>query len=151
MGLGPTAVADNMLVGCVSLHCWMCKESILRALLANASNRRSSKVSKSPFLRHLTKNVSAISIDPSASCGQSKCSIKVELSALRTVLRAASLVDIVLVVSQPVSAWSAGRHFVSLSPSALHIAWSGSTDLFTPELRISQSSWRPSFLQLTMK
>ena len=62
----------------------------------------------------------------------------------------ASLVDILLVVSHPVSAWSAGRHFVSSSPSAMQISWSGNIDLFTPELRMSQSSWRPRSLQLTV-
>ena len=53
-------------------------------------------------------------------------------------------------VSQPVSAWSAGRHLISSSPRAMQISWSGSMDFFTPELRMSQSSWRPWFLQLTV-
>ena len=113
--------------------------------------RRSSNVSMSvDGLRHLTKNVSAICFALSVSCGQLKLRIREELSGLRTVFRAASLVEILLVVSQPVSACSAGRHCVSSSPSALQISWSGNIDLFTPELQISQSSWRPRLLQLTV-
>ena len=49
---------------------------------------------------------------------------------------AASLVEILLVVSYPVSAWSAGRHRVSLSPSAVDISWSGNFDLFIPETQL---------------
>ncbi len=126
-------------------------KSILRALLSNAVRRRSSNVSRSvDGLRHLTKNVSAICIALSVSWGQSKFRIREEFPGLRTAFRAASLVDILLVVSHPVSAWSAGRHFVSSSPSAMQISWSGNIDLFTPELRTSQSSWRPRSLQLTV-
>ena len=108
-------------------------KSILRALLANAVTRSSFNVSRSvDGLRQLTKNISAICIAVSVSCGQSKFKIRGEFSGLRTVFRAASLVDILLVVSHPVSASSAGRHFVSSSPSAMQI-WSGNMDLFTPD------------------
>ena len=70
-------------------------KSILRTLLSNAAMRRSSNVSMSvDGLRHLTKNVSAICIALSVSCGQLKLRIREELSGLRTVFRAASLVEI---------------------------------------------------------
>ena len=115
------------------------------------ARRRSSNVSKSvDGFRYLTKNVSAISTALSISCGLSKFSIREELPGLWRAFRAASLVDTLLVVSHPVSAWSAGRHLVSSSPRAMQILWSGSIDFFTPELRMSQSSWRPWSLQLTV-
>lgn len=108
-------------------------KSILRALLLNAARRRSSNVSKSvDGFRHLTKNVSAISTALSVSCALSKFSIREELPGLRMVSRAASLVDTLLVVSHPVSTWSAGRHLVSSSPRAAQISWSGSVDFFHP-------------------
>ena len=62
-----------------------------------------------------------------------------EFPGLWTALMAASLVDILLEVLH--SAWSAGIHLVSSSPSAVQISWIGSVDLFTPELRMSQNSW----------
>ncbi len=97
-------------------------KSILRALLLNAARYRSSNVSKSvDGFRLLTKNVSAISTALSVSCGLSKSSIREELPGLRMAFRAASLVDILLVVSHPISAWSAGRHLVSLSPRAAQL------------------------------
>ena len=37
------------------------------------------------------------------------------------------------------------------SLNALQILWSGKITLLIPELQISQSSWRPRFLQLTVK
>ena len=91
-------------------------KSILRALLLNEARRRSSNVSKSvDGFTHLTKKVSATSTTLSISCGLSKFSIKEELPGLRRAFRAAGLVDTLLVVSHPVSTWSAGRHLVSIA------------------------------------
>ena len=102
-------------------------------------------------LRHFTKNVSAISIELSVSYGELKFRIIEQFPGLQIVFRAASLVPILLVVSHSVSAWSAGRHCVSSSPSAVQMSWSGKIDLLTPELCTNQSSWRPRSLQLTVK
>ena len=125
--------------------------SILRALLLNAARHRSSNVVMSvEGCMHLTKNVSAICTALSVSCGLSKFRIREEFPGLRTAFRATSFVDILLVVSHPVSAWSAGRHLVSSSPSAIQISWSGKIYLLTPELRMSQSYWRPRSFQLTV-
>jgi hypothetical protein len=87
-------------------------KSNLRELLSNAARRSSSNVSNSvDGFRHLTKNNSAISIALSViKDGQSKFIIKEASSGLRTVFSAESFVEILLVVSHPVSAWSAGRH-----------------------------------------
>ena len=94
--------------------------SILRALLSNATRCRSSNVSRSvDGLRHLTKNVPAICIVLSVSCGQLKFRIGEKFPGFQ----------------------AAGGHFVSLSPSAVQISWGGNIDIFTPELRTSQSSW----------
>lgn len=124
-------------------------KSILRALLLNAARRRSSNVSRSVVgLRHLTRNVSAIWIILSVNSELSKLWIRDKL--LRVAFSAASLVEILLVVSHPVSAWSAGRLLVSLFPSAVHISWSGNIDFLIPELQTSQSSWRPRYFQLTV-
>ena len=92
-------------------------KSILRALLLYAATQRSSNVSKSiDGFRYLTKNVSAINTELFISCGLSKFSIKEEVPGLWRAFRAASLVNTLLVVSHPVSAWSAGRHLVNSFP-----------------------------------
>ncbi len=70
-------------------------------------------------LKHLTKNVFAISISLSVSCGRSKLQIREEFPGLRVFRTAASLVDTLLVVSHPVGA---GRHLVSSYPSAMQIS-----------------------------
>ncbi len=94
MGLEPTAAVDNDMLQVVL------SKSILRALLLNAARRRSSNVSRSVAgLRPITRNVSAICIALCVSGGLSK------FTDLRTAFKAASLVDILLVVSHPVRAW----------------------------------------------
>ena len=67
-------------------------------------------------LRHITKNVSAVCNALCISGGLSKFTISLEFPGLRTAFKAASLVDILLAVSHPVRAWSAGRHLMSSSP-----------------------------------
>ena len=124
-------------------------ESILRALQLNAARRRSSNVFKSVAgLKQFTKNVSAICTALSVSCGLLKFLIREEFSGLETDFKAAHLVEILLVVSHPVSAW---RHHTSSSPRAAQTSCRGNIDLFSPELRMSHSSWRPRFLQLAVK
>ena len=46
-------------------------------------------------------------------------------------------------VSHSVSGWSAGRHHVSLSASAVHISCSDNIDVLIPEIQMSQNSWSP--------
>ena len=101
--------------------------------------------------KHFTKNVSAICTALSVSYGLLKFLIREEFSGLETDFKAADLVEILLVVSHPVSAWSAGRHHTSSSPRAAQTLCRGNIDLFSPELRMSHSSWRPRFLQLAVK
>ena len=114
-------------------------KSILRALQINAARRRSSNVFKTVAgFKHFTKDVSAICTALSVSCGL-KFLIREEFSGLETDFKAADLVEILLVVSHPVSAWSAGRHHTSSSPRAAQTSCRGNIDLFSPELRMSHS------------
>ena len=99
---------------------------ILTALLLIEARCISSNVFRSvDGLRHLTKNVSSIYIELSVSCVELKFLIIEQFPGLQIVFRTASLVPIWLVVSHPVSAWSAGRHCVSSSPSAVQMSWGG--------------------------
>ena len=104
-------------------------KSILRALQLNAARRRSSNVFKSVAgFKHFTKNVSAICTALSVSCRLLKFLIREEFSGLETDFKAADLVEILLVVSHPVSAWSAGRHHTSSSPRAAQTSCRGNID-----------------------
>ena len=83
----------------------MCKQFFQNPLLLNAARRRSSNVCRSVAgLRHLTKNVSIICIELSVSCGELKSSTKEEFPSFLTVLRAADMIAILLVVPHLVSA-----------------------------------------------
>ena len=79
MVLEPIAVLDSMLYEYVSLVQAVLSKSNFKALLLNAARHRSSNVCRSVAgLRHLTKNVSAICIELSVSCGELKSSTKEE-------------------------------------------------------------------------
>ena len=115
-------------------------KSILSALLLNAAKCRTSDVSRSIVgLSHFTRNISAICIMLPVSSELLKLWIRNKVLWI-AFFSAAGLVEMLLVVPHLVSAWSAGRHRVSLSPSAVHLSWSGNTDLLIPELQMSQCS-----------
>ena len=133
MGLVSTPVVHNMLLDMFSCVDSGEGSSLKVHLEGNAIKFSKSNVSMSVVgLRHFIRNVSAICIMLSVSAEQLQLWIKNIL--LQIGFSAASLVQILLVVSHPVNAWSAGRHRVSLSPSAVHISWSGNFDLLVPEL-----------------
>ena len=96
------------------------------------------------WFKTLHQNECAISVELYVSCGELTFGIMEQFPGLRIVFRAVSLVPILLVVSHPASA---GRHCVSLSPSAVQMSWKAKL-IFSPP---SYAQAKATFLQLTVK
>ena len=111
---------------CICRSARVFSKSILCALLLNAVRCKASNVSKSvDGFKHLTRNVSVICITLSVSCELSTFLFREEFPGLQSAFRAAGLVEILLVESHPVNAWSSRRHFINSSFSAAQTSCSG--------------------------
>ena len=132
--MASTPVVDNMLLDILSCIDPGEGGSLDVYFQGNVIKLSKSNVSRSVVgLRHFTRNVSAICITLSVSTKLLKLWIRHNF--LWIAFNAASLVEILLVVSHPVSAWSADRH-MSLSPSAVCISY-GVTILIFSFLRLN--------------